>query len=1114
MARRLIWSPTIAILFITNLITIAILISNEVARNAIVDQLSAATLLESQKAEHRFKEDPYFPNPPAPNYVTRTRVFHKVKTSSATITATETATVTATVMATQTVTVTKAVADGLPGFCDECGPEDHICKKYGQHNLERSRAYEGPNTRLRRVLQKAADGHPINIGILGGSVTAGHGVLHPEYWTDIFFNWWNTTFPHEKNVFVNGAVPATTTEYYSVCALEHIDKEVDLVIIEMAINDQRVEVFAQSYEWLVRMLMDLPNKPAVVSAQVIALAFDTITMGGDLHTGVNEYYDIPTVSLRNVVLYHVLENAHLDRDMFHRLPPFQEDSQEDLRHMNRVGHKMLAELLIAYMQRQICAQSRLKANPSVLEYQSPGNTIPGPEELGVMPRLRMFRKYVRDEREHSVKTSCFSTRSKKHPLKPIRQEGWSEWAWKEKSYLIAKEPGARATFVIDVGPMGLIKITYLKSKTFGLGNVKCWVDNNESSARVIEGWWNEDGLNMSRDAEVAGGVPAGSHEVTCEVLQETRDPGGGHEFRLISLTRFPGSVIRHLTMWGNTYSMVTSPGTGYPPQSGTAGLRGAQKHKRPGFRCFLTHSLPTSLSSVALSSMLRSPRISFVITSLTALYAAIITLFFLGGWVQDGWFNRLFLPIRDTNISSFPSQEQHLVSIKPGCIPVTVTATKTITSFQTVTPSFPGPAYCDECGKEDLMCKEYGRHNLQRSRGFEGTNSRLKRVLRKAASGEPINIGVIGGSVTHGHAVVHPELWTDIFFEWWNQTYPHEKNVFVNGAVPATGTEYFSVCALEHIDENVDLVIIEMAINDLRNEAAAMTYEWLLRFLLQLPNKPAIISAHVFSIHFEYLATGGDYHLPVSQYYDIPVVNLRHVLLNNVLEHENLVHEIFHAKDPYPAEAPDDTRHQMNRVGHKMMADLLIAYTQRVVCQMASEDARPIEPFSSDNGLLPTLDTMEQVPRLRLFQHYEPDTRVQQVRSTCMSTRAKNSPFKPSSAIGWFEWAWKEKKYFLAREPGATVTFDIHVGPMGVVKLEYLRSKTFGLGFIRCWIGEDNGGGVEIDGYWEEDLNIARSSDIVYGHTSGPAKVTCKLLDKTNDPLGRHEFRIIALTSY
>ncbi|KAG8691911.1 CRISPR-associated endonuclease/helicase Cas3 [Ceratobasidium sp. 423] len=536
MARRLICSPTVAVLFVINLITIALLISNEVARNAIVDQLGAAGLLESQQTKHHFDEDPYFQKPPAPNYVTRMRVVHDTQTVLATTTATETATVTTTLMATQTVTVTKAVAEGLPGFCDECGPEDHLCKQYGQHNLERSRAYEGPNTRLRRVLQKAADGHPINIGVLGGSVTAGHGVLHPEYWTDIFFDWWNTTFPHEKNVFVNGAVPATTTEYYSACALEHIDEEVDLVVIEMAINDQRIDVLAQTYEWLVRMLLDLPNKPAVINAQVVALSFDTITMGGDLHTGVNEYYDIPTISLRNVVLYHILENAHLDRDMFHRLPPFQEDSQEDLRHMNRVGHKIMAELLIAYMQRQICAQARLKANPSVLEYQSPGNTIPGPSEMGEMPRLRMFRKYVRNEREPSLRTTCLSTRSKKHPLKPIRQEGWSDWAWKEKSYVIAKEPGARATFAIEVGPIGVIKISYLKSKTFGLGNVKCWVGDNEAAGRIIEGWWNEDGLNLSRDSEIAGGVPAGPHEVTCEVLQETSDPGGGHEFRLISLT--------------------------------------------------------------------------------------------------------------------------------------------------------------------------------------------------------------------------------------------------------------------------------------------------------------------------------------------------------------------------------------------------------------------------------------------------------------------------------------------------------------------------------------------------------------------------------------------------
>lgn len=33
------------------------------------------------------------------------------------------------------------------------------------------------------------------------------------------------------------------------------------------------------------MLLALPNKPAVINAQVIALSFDTISMGGDLHAG-------------------------------------------------------------------------------------------------------------------------------------------------------------------------------------------------------------------------------------------------------------------------------------------------------------------------------------------------------------------------------------------------------------------------------------------------------------------------------------------------------------------------------------------------------------------------------------------------------------------------------------------------------------------------------------------------------------------------------------------------------------------------------------------------------------------------------------------------------------
>lgn len=38
---------------------------------------------------------------------------------------------------------------------------------------------------------------------------------------------------------INGAVPATGSDYYSMCFKEHIPEDVDIVIIELSVNDQR-----------------------------------------------------------------------------------------------------------------------------------------------------------------------------------------------------------------------------------------------------------------------------------------------------------------------------------------------------------------------------------------------------------------------------------------------------------------------------------------------------------------------------------------------------------------------------------------------------------------------------------------------------------------------------------------------------------------------------------------------------------------------------------------------------------------------------------------------------------------------------------------------------------
>ena len=116
-------------------------------------------------------------------------------------------------------------------------------------------------------MAKARTGEKIKIGILGGSVTKGHGVGESQRWATLYGNWWRDTFDIEVEV-VNGAVGATVSEYLETCFAEHIPEDVDIVLIELAINDQRLERNARSYENLMRALLDLPNHPAVINLQV------------------------------------------------------------------------------------------------------------------------------------------------------------------------------------------------------------------------------------------------------------------------------------------------------------------------------------------------------------------------------------------------------------------------------------------------------------------------------------------------------------------------------------------------------------------------------------------------------------------------------------------------------------------------------------------------------------------------------------------------------------------------------------------------------------------------------------------------------------------------------
>ncbi|KAJ7160192.1 hypothetical protein C8R46DRAFT_1107294 [Mycena filopes] len=402
----------------------------------------------------------------------------------------------------------------IPAYCDWCGPEDDLCRKYGEPHLARALAFEGANTRLKRVLRKAQSGAKIKIGVLGGSVSKGHGVKFEAQWPTLYGAWWSAAFPRAEVQVLNGAVAATTSDYYATCFLEHIDADVDVVVVELAINDQRGEVLAQSYEYLVRMLLGLPNAPAVVNLQIMALALSVITTGGDLHTAIAMYYDTPIVSVRNFLLPHILYH-HASSPSTNKGPqtPGEDywfvhnyNGDIDLRHMNTAGHALMSELLVIFTRRTLCAVMREDTRSYAIA-QTPRDSgfnhshLPGDEVLDYIPRMRIFDKYDAHTVVGPAHPTCMSTAATKHPLIPIEAQtrGWATWAAEErpdKVYLRATEPGAHIAFALRAGEEGIkvLKVTYLKSKTFGMGSVACWIDDERRRSMRLDGWWNVDGV--------------------------------------------------------------------------------------------------------------------------------------------------------------------------------------------------------------------------------------------------------------------------------------------------------------------------------------------------------------------------------------------------------------------------------------------------------------------------------------------------------------------------------------------------------------------------------------------------------------------------------------------
>ncbi|GAB6958491.1 hypothetical protein JCM17042A_20870 [Ruminococcus champanellensis 18P13 = JCM 17042] len=202
--------------------------------------------------------------------------------------------------------------------------------------IRRAVVNPGNTARLADAMKRAQAGEKITIGTIGGSITQGTAAsTTDERYANRALQWWAKAFPKAQLDFVNAGIGATDS-YIGVHRVDAdlLSKKPDVVIVEFSVNDTDAALNLQTYDSLVRKILQAENHPAVI------LLFTTQEDGTslqDTHMQIGSAYNLPMISYKNAVLPEIEAGKFTWKDI-----------SPDNIHPNSVGHGIIGELLWSY----------------------------------------------------------------------------------------------------------------------------------------------------------------------------------------------------------------------------------------------------------------------------------------------------------------------------------------------------------------------------------------------------------------------------------------------------------------------------------------------------------------------------------------------------------------------------------------------------------------------------------------------------------------------------------------------------------------------------------------------------------------------------------------------
>lgn len=203
--------------------------------------------------------------------------------------------------------------------------------------------------------------------------------------------------------------------------------------------------------------------------------------------------------------------------------------------------------------------------------------------------------------------------------------------------------------------------------------------------------------------------------------------------------------------------------------------------------------------------------------------------------------------------------------------------------------------------------------------------TRLKNLMKRAANGESLVIGFLGGSITQGSlSSTLKNCYAYLVYEWWKKSFPNAAFSFVNGGIGGTTSHYGGARAWKDVlCYRPNIVTVDFSVNDDANEFFEETYEGTIRRLLAAPSAPAVVVLN--NVFYDTGKNAQDYHNRIADHYGIPHVSIKDTVYPDV-ESGKIVR----------ADITPDNLHP-NDKGHRLVADEICKLLDSIKAEMEEE---------------------------------------------------------------------------------------------------------------------------------------------------------------------------------